>query len=246
LNGCRNDTRKIISAWFKRPVDTLNLHQALALLLCPEPKHQLASSAQRVDAAEVAAALDHLLARFGEVYQPAAAQMDFLARQFRTLRETRASIPLVMQHGDPGTWNILVGRQRRPAFLDWESSWSTGAPLWDLFYFMRSAAVGMAPRRPFRDPLGAFEQQFFEPGQLGRLQLELVGRFCAEASLERRLVEPLFYACWMYRSIKQASTLPVQRLGTGHYLRLLEHCIKGRQARGLRLLFGDVRHQKRL
>ncbi|TMK70520.1 MAG: hypothetical protein E6G50_08320 [Actinobacteria bacterium] len=49
-------------------------------------------------------------------------------------------VPAVLQHNDPGCWNIVVERGRFTA-VDWESARRHGFPLWDLVYFLTDALV---------------------------------------------------------------------------------------------------------
>ena len=49
-------------------------------------------------------------------------------------------VPAVLQHNDPGCWNIVVDGRRFTA-VDWESARRHGLPLWDLFYFLTDALV---------------------------------------------------------------------------------------------------------
>jgi len=49
-------------------------------------------------------------------------------------------VPAVLQHNDPGSWNIIVDGDRFTA-VDWESTRRHGFPLWDLFYFLTDALV---------------------------------------------------------------------------------------------------------
>ena len=87
---------------------------------------------------QVAEALGTLFERFAQIYTLTPAQHDFLAGQIAAIGRSRSRIPLVFQHGDPGTWNIWVTPSERVAFLDWEAAEPQGMPLWDLFYFVRT------------------------------------------------------------------------------------------------------------
>ena len=49
-------------------------------------------------------------------------------------------LPAVLQHNDPGCWNIVVDEGRFTA-VDWESARRHGFPLWDLVYFLTDALV---------------------------------------------------------------------------------------------------------
>jgi hypothetical protein len=45
-----------------------------------------------------------------------------------------------------------------PVQIDWEAAVPHGMPLWDLFYFVRSAAVGVARRNGTRDLLAGLDR----------------------------------------------------------------------------------------
>jgi hypothetical protein len=56
------------------------------------------------------------------------------------LLEAIPPVPAVLQHNDPGSWNIIVQGDRFTA-VDWESARQHGFPLWDLVYFLTDALV---------------------------------------------------------------------------------------------------------
>ena len=186
--------------------------------------------------AEAAGVLEGLLSRFTEIYELAPAQRDFLAVQIQAVGASDA-LPLVFQHGDPGTWNLLAGDAGRVAFLDWEAAEPHGLPLWDLFYFMRSFGVTVARARGTRDALDAFEISYLADSELSRALRAAVGASCRRTGIALELVQPLFYTCWMHRALKEAGRLPFSRLERGHYVNVLRLCIERRDAPGLRGLF---------
>jgi hypothetical protein len=186
---------------------------------------------------QVAEGLETLFNRFTQIYHVTPEQHTFLAGQLATIAASRSAFPLVFQHGDPGTWNMLATPSGRAAFLDWEAFEQRGMPLWDLFYFLRSYGVWSARKAGGHDSLKGFSQQFLADSALGRLLVELAQRYCVRSGLAPELVEPLFYTCWMHRSLKEAARLPAARLERGHYVSLLRLCIDQRNAPTLRRLF---------
>jgi hypothetical protein len=189
--------------------------------------------------AEVADVLDQLLRRFARIYRPAAPLRAFLAHQIAEVARASEGFPLVFQHGDPGIWNLLATPGQGVGFLDWEAAEPRGMPLWDLFYLLRSYCVSAAEAVGPRDRLQRFSRHFLEESPHGILLAESTRRYCESVGLEPRLVKPLFFACWMHRALKESTRLPVARLSSGHYLRLLELCIEARDARPLRRLLLD-------
>lgn len=186
---------------------------------------------------QVADALETLFNRFTQVYRLTPAHRDFLAEQITVIGDSREALPLVFQHGDPGTWNVMVTKRGRVAFLDWEAAEPQGIPLWDLFYFLRSYSVWVARTSGTRDRLDGFARYFLAESALSSVIVVATERYCQQVALPWRLVEPLFYTCWMHRALKESTRLAPAKLETGHYLNLLRLCIERRSAPTLRRLF---------
>lgn len=178
---------------------------------------------------QLADAMEQLLSSFAELYCPSQEVYAFLANQVAQIGRFQGRIPLVFQHGDPGTWNIFVTKERRVAFLDWEAAEPQGMPLWDLFYFLRSYCTWVAQTGGTRDTLRGYREQFLSDGPLGQLVLEAIDRYCRQVQVPPEMVEPLFYTCWMHRALKQATSLPVDKLDGGHYVNLLRLTIEERE-----------------
>jgi hypothetical protein len=185
----------------------------------------------------VAARLRGLLDQFDEVYRPPKEIVRFLGDQVAAVGESGNGMRLVFQHGDPGPWNLLVTPKDQPAFLDWEAADPEGVPLWDIFHFLRSFGFSLLQERRRQDALQSFADQVLADSELNRFLVETAARYCAETSLSPKLVEPLFYLCWMHRAVKEASRLPHDRLHSGRYVNLLSLAVERRNAPGLRRLF---------
>jgi hypothetical protein len=177
---------------------------------------------------EVAAALRQMLEQFRTLYEPEPALVNFLERQVSIIEAHRDAIPLVLQHGDAGAWNVIVDAAGRPAFIDWEAAVVDGAPLWDILHLLNSGAVGIAQRRGERNQARVFDGQFLKPSPLSDVLSSAIGTFCEATGMSRDLVEPLFHLCWMHRSLKEASRLPPNRLARSRYLRTLRLCLDRR------------------
>jgi phosphotransferase family enzyme len=174
---------------------------------------------------ETAATLGGLFARFQELYQLPGDEERFLRGQIAVLGAAGQSMPLVLQHGDPGVWNMLATPRGRVAVLDWESAETEGIPLWDLFYFLRTYAVAAARAAGTRDALAGFSQELLRCTPLSRVAGEAVRRYCTRVRVPSELIEPLFYTCWMHRALKEATRLTSSQLGRGRYVGLLRHLI---------------------
>jgi hypothetical protein len=186
---------------------------------------------------QVAEGLSILYRRFAEIYQLPAQYMDFLEGQIASISQIQVPFPLVFQHGDPGTWNIMVLPTGRVAFLDWEAAEQAGMPLWDLFYFMRAYGVLASRRLGIRDMTKGFAEQFMHETPITTLLIQSTQRVCDRLGLPLVLVEPLFYTCWMHRALKEATRLETNKLDQGHYVSLLRLCIEQRDSSALQQLF---------
>jgi Phosphotransferase enzyme family len=189
--------------------------------------------------AEAAATLGWLSARFTELYHFDRGEREFLAGQIEAIRAAAETLPLTFQHGDPGLWNMLVTPSRRVALLDWEAAEPHGIPLWDLFYFLRSYVVRAAKLASGRNSLDGLADQLLSDTPISRMVATATRRYCRRIGVSEGLVEPLFYSCWMHRAIKEATRLPAEHLGSGHYVNLLRLTIARRRTPALRRLFAN-------
>lgn len=78
---------------------------------------------------------------------------------------------------------------------------------------------------------------FLERSALGDRLQDYTGRYCEHIGLERSLVEPLFYTCWMHRALKESTRLPASNLDSGSFITLLRLVIEQRKSTGLMRLF---------
>jgi hypothetical protein len=184
---------------------------------------------------EVAEALSTLFERFAQIYTLTPAQYDFLAGQISMIRRSRSRIPLVFQHGDPGTWNIWVTPSERVAFLDWEAAEPQGMPLWDLFYFVRTYGAWAMRAGSSGDVMKGFARQFLSASPFQQLLIAATEQYRAQVGVPAELIEPLFYTCWMHRALKESTRLTAGNLERGHYFSVLSACIERPDA--LRPLF---------
>jgi glycosyltransferase involved in cell wall biosynthesis len=199
------------------------------------------STAVSFEPEQTARALTWLHDRFTAVYRLEPAHKRVLAAHVAMLGSGVHRLPAVTQHGDPGTWNLMVTPGGRVGVLDWEACEPHGMPLWDLFYFMRSYGVLASRATGTRDPLSGYARQFFARSPLCELAAGAAARLCAGIGLAEELVEPLFFTCWMHRALKESTRLRPGRVDGGHYVRLLTRCLDARGSPGLRRLFSPGR-----
>jgi hypothetical protein len=191
------------------------------------------------NAREVSDSLFGLLERFLQLYPLEQSEKDFLEEQIAGLGRAQGPFPTVCQHGDPGTWNLLVTREGRVVFLDWEAGEPQGIPLWDLFYFLRSFVTWCWRVRGNSDTLRGFREFLLRPSPWSALLVPAVEKYCARVGLHREFVKPLFYTCWMHRALKECTRLRPDSLREGHYFNLLRLCLEHRNAASLAALFGE-------
>ncbi len=177
---------------------------------------------------DVAATLKILLDRLCEIYKMTPEHSEFLAQQIDTLGRSNREFPLVFQHGDAGSWNVLITRDDRIAYVDWEAAEPNGLPLWDLFYFLKTYGTIMFRREGMRDSLQAFTKNFLNATDIGSRLIDSTRRYCESVGFDKRWIEPLFYICWVHRALKEATRLRRETLESGHYINLLRLAIDHR------------------
>ena len=194
-------------------------------------------TAEPVDPGEAARALDDLVDTYVAADGPGRALAGELRAQVERIRRHRGPFPVVLQHGDPGTWNLVAMPGDRTGFLDWENFEARGMPLWDLFYLLRSLAVGSVARRPFERRLGHVQRALLDTSERTPFIVDAVRRYCAQVGVADDLVEPLFHLGWMYQALKEVTRLTPGRLGEGHFYALLRRGLEAREGGTLESLF---------
>ena len=187
---------------------------------------------------ELAEHLRDILARFVALYDVEVRYRSVLEDQIRAIERCASPLPVVFQHGDPGAWNLLVDENGTVAFLDWEAAEHAGVPLWDVFHLARSYAVVAGRAAGERNMMRAIERILYTPSPINRMVAGVIGRYRERVGVPGDLVEPLFHTSWMHRALKEATRLPKERLGSGHYLSLLRRGIDLRETPGVRTLLG--------
>ncbi|MFQ5603852.1 MAG: phosphotransferase family protein [bacterium] len=195
---------------------------------------------QRIDEDELPKmvnSLRELLSRFARIYKMHESHLSFLSEQIDRLALADSSFPLVFQHGDAGCWNVIITDNRKIAYVDWEAAEPLGMPLWDLFYFVKTFGTIMFRKSGVHNSLLAFEQNILMPSELGTLLIEVCEHYCETLQINKNLLEPLFYTCWVHRALKEATRLSAQTLDSGHYVNLLRVAIEHKNTPVLQRLF---------
>lgn len=179
-----------------------------------------AATARPSTAGELAGALDRLVTSYRDVFNPP----DWVAAELNAVtdRLREQPIPAVMQHGDPGVWNMLVDDGGQLGVLDWENTDRAGMPLWDLFVFARTFGIFMADAAGVRYGPGVFTRQLLEPGALQRALSAATKEYCSALGIGEEAVADLFILCWAQQAIREAATQPTPSWQLGRSNRYLE------------------------
>jgi aminoglycoside phosphotransferase (APT) family kinase protein len=197
-----------------------------------------AATRHPVPAGTVATSLFALLDRYEAIYRPPASESEALHDRFAALAWIDDPIPTVLQHGDPGIWNLLVDPAGRTVFLDWEASERDGLPLWDLLYLFRSYAVATSRRAGTRDGLAAASRHLLDASPLGDRLVTAVDEYRERVGVPAGAVEALIYGCWVHRSLKEATRMAPERLAEGQFVRLIRRMLTEPDAPTLGRLVG--------
>lgn len=183
----------------------------------------------------MATSFQQLVDRFAEIYKPSREHQDYLNGLVARIRENPP--PAVFQHGDPGTWNLLVTVEDKVAFLDWENATEHGVPIWDLLYFLRAYCVAAGQKSGNHGVLPAVEHYLIDHSPLSDFIVDALQRYCQRVGLDVSHVEPLFLMCWVFWAVKQAALVEAVGLQTAHYIQLVKLCIDRRDAPTLARIF---------
>jgi aminoglycoside phosphotransferase (APT) family kinase protein len=184
-----------------------------------------AATREPVPAGTVATSLLALLDRYVAVHRPPSTERTALHDRFAAVGGIDGPIPTVVQHGDPGIWNLLVDPAGRTVFLDWEASEPDGLPLWDLLYLFRSYAVAASRRAGTRDRLSAASRHLLDASPLGDRLVMAVEAYRERVGVPAAAVEALIYGCWVHRSLKEATRMAPERLAEGQFVRLIRRML---------------------
>ncbi len=211
------------------------LHQAIAWIT---GLGAASHAGKKASSQEIKDILLNLFEKFRNIYHISSVHTRYLRKKIDQFAEATGYLPLVFQHGDPGSWNMLVTDDQKVAVIDWEAGEPHGLPLWDLFYFIKTYGTLVARKlHGDIDSTGAFQKNFLSKTAIGDVLIEATRRYCQQINLDTRQVEALFLTCWMHRSLKEAMRLPKKQLDKGHYVNTLRIAIDHRNEGTLHHLF---------
>jgi aminoglycoside phosphotransferase len=127
------------------------------------------------------------------VAQEAAAPELLLRVRRATSRLDSLSVPLVFEHGDLSSPNLLILGNGRVGVLDWELGDPRGLPAVDLFFFLAFIAFARERATTPERCVAAFRDAFFGPKAWAH---PYIARYAAVVGVPRAALVPLFLLCW--------------------------------------------------
>jgi Phosphotransferase enzyme family len=198
-----------------------------------------ARSSHPVPGPTLAAVCARLLAQYAAIHEPTAEERTHLEGLVERVSRSAIPIPLVAQHGDPGTWNLLTHHDGTVGFLDWESFEPDGIPLWDTFRLLQSAVLVLPRSRLPRRRLWIMSDHFLNLGRYSGLILDNVRRYREQIGIAPELIEPLFTFCWIHRALKESARRRPDDVANGHYARFARRIVASPTSPTLRRLYGE-------
>lgn len=190
------------------------------------------ATAEPVGQAAVAAALNELCVRCeasGIIGATEGTQLRTIIAEVHSVDEP---VSCVLQHGDPGCWNMVLGPAGELVLLDWENAETPGMPLWDLLDFLRSCAVVRARARGTARVAEASAAPFIGEGSFASTVADALRRYRMELPMDDRYFTALFYSAWAYQALKESTRQRADAAGDGVYGRLLRTLLARRRAGG--------------
>jgi hypothetical protein len=186
----------------------------------------------------VAAELGAIVERFIDLYRPAGHVRAVLGDAVALIGQSPEPFPIVGMHGDAGRQNLLVDRDGRVVFLDWERWEPAGLPLWDIAHFIRSYVTWATRRSRPMSRLAALKMQFVDGGPLTPFVARALEDGARRLGVEPRLVAPLVLTSFAAEAVREAERLEPQRRASGSFVRALELLCSSLDAPVTRRLLG--------
>ena len=117
--------------------------------------------------------------------------LDMHLSLIQSVRNTH--FPLVFEHGDLSSPNILIGQDSKIKVVDWELAEPNGLPVIDLIFFLTYIAFAKLSASDNKTYLKAFDNAFFGNNAWAS---KYIRRFAQELGLSRNLLKILFLHCW--------------------------------------------------
>lgn len=128
------------------------------------------------------------------VFPSGSPEQELIGRLHEYIASLRAlEFPLVFEHGDFCSPNILIGRNSRISVVDWELAEPNGLPAVDIFFFLNFAAFSKRQATENSAFLSAFRDAFFGGSAWA---VPYIFRYSDGVHLKRDVLKPLFLLCW--------------------------------------------------
>lgn len=139
---------------------------------------------------------------------------------------SRETIPAVVSHGDPGTWNLLVRPEiGRVSFLDWENFEASGMPGWDLTLFLKSFAGFVSEATGARRSMDKTLCLMSRPGPFNALVQASFHAYTERLQLDRDMLSSVVLMCWVHQSLKEATRLTPQKGHRNRSRQVVARCL---------------------
>ncbi len=170
---------------------------------------------------EATRSLHALVRRYTELYRPDAELRSFLEARLADVSGTE--MPTVFQHGDPGTWNIVLeGSEVR--LLDWENGEVRGVPTWDASAFVHAYTARALAHRGVRVSPSTMARVLFADTEWSRWHGAALQRAAGAVGLPQRLVAPILALRYVYQAVKDIPRLDPEAVAHGQANRMLWEC----------------------
>ncbi|HEX9652595.1 MAG TPA: aminoglycoside phosphotransferase family protein [bacterium] len=104
------------------------------------------------------------------------------------------ALPLVVEHGDLSSPNILMNERSQVGVVDWELALPAGLPAVDLFFFLTYIAFSLQKARKTAEYVSAFGDAFF--GKRAWATPHVL-RYAEVLQISSPTLKPLFLLCWV-------------------------------------------------
>ncbi|NUQ65495.1 MAG: aminoglycoside phosphotransferase family protein, partial [Pirellulales bacterium] len=131
---------------------------------------------------------------FGKTFPLSDEEAACLARTEKIVAILReSSLPLVFEHGDLSSPNVMRLHGGGIGVVDWELAEPQGLPAGDLFFFLTYVAFARHNARRTPGYLTAFQEAFFGPRAWA---LPHIRTYAARLAVPGESLTPLFVLCW--------------------------------------------------
>jgi len=193
-----------------------------AAVRCLDVLRDLAVGARReVTRDEVRGALHDLLDRYVEAAGPPRPLAAFLSARIDEV--SGSPLPATLQHGDPGTWNVL-DQDGDIRILDWENAEAAGVPTWDTSFLLHTYALRALERQGRRRSIRTVEAFLLRDTRWSRWHAHELQRVADAIGVPRTSLPGLHVLGWLYQAVKDLPRRPAGSTAPGPADEVLRRC----------------------